>query len=179
MNITLAAAISVDGKLTRGDDPDVRHWISDEDAKHFTKLRAAHNLIVMGRGTYEAMRSKLKLAPGTLRVVITHHPKDFATEAVTGQLEFTNLSPAELIQSLQKREYPEMLLVGGGVVHAEFLAAGLVNEIYLTIEPLVFGKGTDFAHGAELNVALELVTIKQLNDRGTLLLHYKIIAHES
>ncbi len=179
MKIILAAATSIDGKLTRGDDPDVRQWTSDEDAAHFAQLKAAHNLLVMGLGTYEAMRSKLKLSANILRVVLTHHPQDFAGEAVARQLEFSSESPAKLVERLANQGYSEILLVGGGQVHAEFLAAGLVDEIYLTIEPLVFGTGTDFAHGAELNIDLELVSSKQLNDRGTLLLHYKVWDNKS
>ena len=179
MKITLAAVSSVDGKLTRGDDPNILHWTSREDAEHFKDLKIKHNLIVMGRKTYEAMRSSLQLNPETLRVVLTSHAEDFAAETVNGQLEFTNELPATLVQRLENQGYSEMLLVGGGQVNAEFLAAGLVDEIYLSLEPLLFGKGTGFAAGPQLNVELELVNITRLNDRGTLLLHYKIEENKS
>ncbi len=179
MKIILAAASSIDGKLARGDDPDVRTWTSAEDAAHFAQLKGKHNLLVMGRGTYEAMRPKLKLSPATRRVVLTHRPEVFAAEAVDGQLEFSNESVAKLVQRLENQGYSAMLLVGGGQVHAEFFAAGLIDEIYLTIEPLVFGTGTDFAAGVLLNTKLSLLSIDKLNPRGTLLLHYRITANES
>lgn len=174
MKVTVAIASSVDGKLTRGDDPDIRSWTSPEDAAHFARLKADHNLIVMGRKTYTAMRAKLKPHPRTLRLVLTRHPEKFAAETVKGQLEFSSDTPLKLVRSLEEQGYTEMLLIGGGQVNSAFLAAGLVHEIYLTVEPWLFGTGIDATSGLPLSVTLKLISMRKLNARGTLLLHYKL-----
>ncbi len=179
MKIILVAAISIDGKITRGADSDVSKWTSAEDADHFANLRASRNLLVMGRKTYEAMRPKIRLSSGKLRVVLTNSPESYKAETVNGQLEFSNESPTVLIGKLEDQGYSEMLLLGGGQIHSLFITAGLVDEIYLTVEPKLFGKGTDFAAGIQPDMSLKLLSIKQLNSRGTLLAHYKILKNKS
>lgn len=173
MKIILAAVSSLDGKITKGRDSDIRGWTSPEDTAHFAHLKSIHNLIVMGRKTYEAMRPNLQLDSKTLRVVLTKHPENFAAEAVSGQLEFSSESPVVLVGGLEKQGYSEMLLVGGGTLNGQFLAKGLVDEIYLTLEPRLFGTGTSLAADSRLNVNLRLLKTSRLNEQGTLLLHYK------
>lgn len=66
-------------------------------------------------------------------------------------------------------------MAGGRHVSAEFLAAGIVDDIYLTYEPLLFSQGTTMlADESWLEVSLRLQSVKQLNERGTLLAHYTV-----
>jgi dihydrofolate reductase len=53
-----------------------------------------------------------------------------------------------------------------------FLAAGLVDEVYLTIEPVLFGQGIPFTR-EPLRVPLKLLDTTNLN-ASTVLLHYAI-----
>jgi riboflavin biosynthesis pyrimidine reductase len=55
-----------------------------------------------------------------------------------------------------------------------FLAAGLVDEIWLTVEPLLFGGGTPLL-AARVDVRLELLASEKLNAAGTLLLRYRVV----
>lgn len=56
MRITLASVISLDGKTTRADDPDIHAWSSAEDWEHFVKLREEHDTIVIDHDTYDTVR---------------------------------------------------------------------------------------------------------------------------
>ncbi len=172
MNITVVHVQSLDGKLTKGDDPNVHSWNSSEDATHFMKLLNEARVIVMGRKTYEAAKSKPK--PGTLRMVMTSQPERFSDQAVPGQLEFTSETPAELVARLEKIGHRELLLVGGGQVYGAFFAADLVTDIYATIEPVLFGVGTEMLGNTVVDVQLELLQVAQINARGTLLLRYRV-----
>lgn len=174
MLITMVAVSSVNGKITKGQDSDIRKWTSKEDAKFFSDLIAKHNLIVMGRKTYEAIRGYVKHQPDKLRVIMTSQPKYFDKETIKGSLEFTNEPLKQLVERLTKQGYSEMLLVGGGKINAAFLDAGLVNELYLTIEPVIFGQGTDLISSSSLDVGLDLVELKKLNKQGTILAHYRV-----
>jgi len=173
MKIVLADVASADGFITKGDAPNVSHWSSKEDWEHFLALRQQYELVVMGRKTFEAVQPKPEV--GRLRVVLTSHPDDYAVVAVTGQLEFSALTPEELVASLKARGYNSMLLVGGGAINGAFLAAGLADELYLTIEPTLFGNGTPLLGNAAVDVALRLLESRQLNDQGTLLMHYAFV----
>jgi len=148
-----------------------------EDVKHFSNLVASYNAVVMGRKTYKAMH--IRIEPGKLCVVLTRTPEDFSKEEVGGRLEFTKETPVELIARLKKKGYTKLLLIGGGYTNAAFLEAGLVNELYLTIEPFIFGVGAELVSGPALDTTLNLMDFRKLNSRGTLLLRYRVASEKS
>lgn len=177
MNVVLAMVATINGKITKGNDPDIYTWTSKEDQAHFFSLIQQHNLIVMGSATYEAVLHRIKLNPHILRIVVTGNPEKYEKEEVEGQLEFYNTTPLELIKTLEKKGYTKMLLVGGGTINALFFKDNLIDEIYLTIEPKIFTRGKSFIDttidGAD--ISLRLKNIKQINVTGTLLLHYEVL----
>ncbi len=175
MFITLAMVISVDGKITEGENADVRKWTSQEDKEHFNGLIKNNNLIIMGRNTYIAAKPIIKLSPKKLRVVLTKHPKQYKKEAVPGQLEFTSDTPKKLVEKLKARGYKKALLAGGGHTNTAFLKENLVNKLLLTVEPKIFGSGKPLVTNELMHVHLQLKSGKKLNSKGTLLLTYDIV----
>lgn len=171
MKIIMAAVVSTNGKLTHGSDSDIYKWTSPEDQRFFFDLIAKNKVIVMGSGTYEAIQKRIKLDEKRLRIVLTRKPDKYKKEAVPGQLEFSSETPRQLINRLIN--YREILLVGGSQVYASFLKEGLVDEIYLTIEPVLFGKGKNLFAEGKFNSNLKLERLERLNKKGTLLLKYR------
>lgn len=171
MRITAIDAISANGKITNGSGGPSHTWTSAEDWEEFQRVRDSFPLIVMGRGTYEAVRPAPDAA--RLRVVLTHRPEQFADAAVPGQLEFLSAKPAEIVNILEARGFDRMLLVGGQV-NSLFWRAGLVNEAFVTIEPLLFGAGRHLAQIDHFETSLQLKSVKKLNEQGTLQLHYLV-----
>lgn len=174
MKVTMVMVASVDGKTTRGNDQNVYKWSSLEDQEYFFSLIKKNNLIVMGRETYETSRSVIKLEKGKLRIVLTRSPKKYSNQTIKGQLEFTDETSGKLVKRLSSLGYKNLLLVGGGIINGLFLKQKLVDELFLTIEPRIFGSGKNIVEGQLLNTKLQLVSIKKLNKVGTLLLKYKI-----
>ena len=174
MKIIMVAVSSVNGKLTQGDDVNIYKWTSKEDSEIFLSLIEKHNLIVMGSKTYEAARNIIKLKKNKLRIVLTRKPKKYKDDIVKGGLEFSSESPKDLIKRLEKSGYKEMLLVGGTGVNTSFLKNKLVDELYLAIEPLIFGKGKGLVLEETLETELKLVSVKKLNRKGTLHLVYSL-----
>lgn len=174
MKVTIAAVISTDAKLTRGNETNIHAWVSDEDQQHLHKLVEEHDSIVFGSGTYEAMGGKFNLEPGKLRVVLTHDPAKYADATVPGQLEFMALLVTDLIPLLESRGKQNLLVAGGPHMIADFLQAKLVDEIYLTVEPRLFGAGKNLLPETLLDINLQLISNKTLNDQGTMLLHYRV-----
>lgn len=174
MKIILVMAETVDGKTTKWDESHIHGWSSPEDQRYLDHLKSSHNLIVMGRKTYESVKSEIKLSPQLRRVVMTQRPDDFSTEEVADQLEFTDESPKRLVQRLASLGYWTMLLVGGNEVNEVFLSEQLITECLITVEPKFFGSGKSIFSPTNVDISLRLITIKQLNEQGTLLLHYTV-----
>ena len=165
---------SVDGKITKGLDTDIYKWTSSEDQKYFFSLIKKNNLIIMGRSTYEASKPVIKLEKGKLRIVLTRNPNKYSNQLVKGQLEFSDEGPEKLLKRLSSLGYKKLLLVGGGITNGLFLKLNLVDELYLTIEPRIFGEGKNIVEGRLLNKFLRLIGIEKLNKTGTVVLKYKI-----
>lgn len=174
MKIIMVAAISEDGFLTKAEDSDVSKWTSTEDKMFFSKIKSEHNIYIMGSKTYES--ASIKPEPGILRIIMTRSPEKYDDLKVDGQLEFTNLTPEKIIAKHQS-QYESCLLLGGGQIYEEFLKQKLVNEIYLTVEPVVHGSGTSLmVNGEPVSSFLDHFepTIAVLNNSGTKLLHYEL-----
>ncbi len=175
MKITLVMVQSINGKITRGANHHIPAWTSSEDKEHFRNLVDSASLIIMGRHTYEAAKSSIKHKEGTLRVVVTTNSASFKDEVNPGTLEFTNEAPKILIERLEQAGRTEGLLVGGATLNSTFLSAELVDDLYLTIEPHIFGNGHPLIEKTNLDISLKLLESKKLNNQGTLLLHYQVI----
>ena len=174
MKITLVMVLSVNGKSTKDSQLD-QSWASEEDQEHLRKLISENNLIVMGGNTYRTAKSHIKPSEGKLRIVITHNPEEFKDDVVEGQLEFKNLTPKDLVSELEDRGFKKMILLSGESLNKEFFMEKLIDEVYLTIEPFVFGSGKEMVSDSEIDVKLHLIGMNKLNEKGTILLKYKVV----
>ena len=173
MKKIMIAAMSIDGKITSGNENNVYPWTSHEDQEFFAKQKAESNLIVMGLGTYLVIRPNLIVERERLRIVLTQAPEKYRNEEVKGALEFSSETPRELVSRLGE-QYDKLLLVGGSIVYSSFIKAGLVDEIYLTIEPVVFGSGKPLFADGDFSANFQLDSMEKLNRKGTLLLKYSL-----
>jgi len=162
MKVILAMVVSADGKSTKGDLPP-KEWASREDQIYLSKLIRKQKLIVMGSNTYLSAKKIIKLSPKTLRVVLTKSPKKYKKDLVAGQLEFSSDSPTTLVKSLEHLGYKQMLLLGGIEVNTSFFKANLINELWLTIEPKIFGKGKGVVAEKTFDINLKLKSLEKLN----------------
>ncbi|HZP59561.1 MAG TPA: dihydrofolate reductase family protein [Opitutaceae bacterium] len=175
MHVTLLTAQSLDGFITRHDQAG-SSFTSPEDKTHFRAALAGFDCGVMGGVTYRGAREWIRAhvaAPERLCLVLTRDPAAYASEARAGELEFSAAAPKKIIAGLEARGRRRCALLGGGQVHGLFFAAGLVDELWLTVEPVLFGQGTPLLAGT-VDVRLELLTLEKLNAGGTLLLHYRV-----
>ncbi|KKR71838.1 hypothetical protein A3A55_02365 [Candidatus Roizmanbacteria bacterium RIFCSPLOWO2_01_FULL_40_14] len=174
MKVIMVMVSSLNGKITRGNDPYIYTWTSPEDKKLFFSHIERNNLMVMGRKTYEAAHKLITHTPEKRRIILTKEPRKYAPEEMPGMLEFTDESPRRLTSRMKKKGYQQMLLVGGSVVNSLFLRDNLVDEIHLTIEPYVFGTGTSIVATGSITTRLILTSVKKLNKKGTLHLIYTV-----
>lgn len=179
MKITLIHVLSLDAKLTKGLDGNIYEWSSKEDYLHFRNTINLHNLIIMGSGTFNAVhnnpQSGFKPEKDRRRIVLTSNPKKYKSHVIDGQLEFSNESPKQLIHRMARAGYTKAFLVSGGKLATSFFKEKLIDDLLITIEPRIFGKGEAFVQGEAMDISLKLLGIKQLNKTGTILLQYKVL----
>ncbi len=174
MITVLIAVVTLDGYITRHDEPGAQGWASPEDQAHFRSSTAKCDVRIFGSGTYLPDRDAFRrsLRPGARRVVMTSNPEQFVDDAVPGQLEFSNESPGDLIARLRSEGHFRCAILGGGRVYGSFLGAGLIDEIELTVEPMVFGRGVRFTGDQPIDQRFALTGVENLN-KSTLLLRYE------
>ena len=169
MKVSMVVVTSINGKVTRGDEPHAHAWSSEEDWLHFVSLRDDHPAIIIDRRTFETIKPAPE--PGKLRVIVTQYPELFSSAAVPGQLEFSKEEPKELLDRLARQGHDKVLIAGG---RADFLSAGLVDDLYVTFEPVLFGTGKPIFIEAINTIRLHVEDVKRLNQGGTVLVHYRV-----
>ena len=166
MKVILVAAISADGKIAEKVDQSSLDWTSKEDTQFFVEKTKEVGTVIMGKKTYATFGKPLK---GRRLIVLTSKPGD---EVAQEGLEYTSEAPRELLKRLASEGVSQVVVGGGASVYGQFIAAGLVDEVFLTLEPIFFGAGVPLAEGfSRLNMRLEEVT--KLGE-STVLLHYRI-----
>jgi dihydrofolate reductase len=173
MRVTLIAVQSLDGFITRHDTPGAG-FASSADQAHFRAVLREFDCCVMGRVTHEIAQAQ-PILPTSLarrRVVLTRVPEKFVRQAVPGVLEFTSAPPAEIVTRLRADGVQACALLGGAQAHSRFLAAGVVDELWLTVEPQLFGAGTPLLE-AQTEVRLKLLACEPLGE-DVLLLKYAV-----
>jgi len=168
MKVFIVAAISADGLLGASVTQSSMEWRSREDGKSFNELTRTAGVMIMGSATYQTFRVK-RAPPGRKLVIYTHHPESIQGE---GDIEATAEAPAALLARLEQAGYTSVALCGGATIHSLFLEAELVDDLYLTIEPVLFGQGVPLFRAPTMT-RLELVSCDKLNN-DTLLLHYVV-----
>jgi dihydrofolate reductase len=68
----------------------------------------------------------------------------------------------------------KIAILGGAQTYAWCLEQGIFDELYLTVEPIVFGRGINlFGDKTPLDKKFRLKKIQTFNKQGTILFHYK------
>lgn len=171
MKVVLVVAISKDGFITKSSDPIPGNWTSDADKQFFAKLQKNFSLQVMGSTTYDVFKPSPD--PNILRVVLTTSPDRYKERAIPGQIEFITTTAEEFVHRYEKT-FDACLLLGGSQVYSEFIDARLVDELFITIEPVINHAGVPFlTHGRTItDIQLPDPIVTKLNDDGTELHHY-------
>jgi len=164
MKVVLIAALTADGFIGRNASH-LADWTGSADKKLFVQVTKELGTMVMGSRTFASIGRAL---PGRRTIVYTHHPDTITAEGV----EVTSEDPAALIKRLESEGAHGVAICGGAQIYDLFIRGGLVDELYLTIVPVLFGQGVTLL-AEELDTRLELIESKLL-DENAMLLHYRI-----
>lgn len=168
MKKILMMAITADGKIAKH-TMHAATWTSVADKKIFIEETKKAGVIIMGQVTYDTIGRPL---PNRLNIVM--NPEPDTGKNIPGTLEFTNKQPKELLAELESRGFQAVIIGGGASINGLFLSQGFIDEIWLTVEPRIFGTGLPLFNNADVNLDLELIEVKKL-DENVLQLRYKIV----
>lgn len=164
MQTSLIASITADGYIGRHANH-LADWTSKEDKHFFVSHTKNVGTIIMGRKTFETIGRAL---PDRRMIVCTRNPQVVQVDGV----EATNESPADLLQRLADEGVTQVAICGGAEIYGLFLGAGLIDELFLTIEPILFGTGVPLST-ATSDTQLQLLKVRHLSEQ-TILLHYAV-----
>lgn len=189
------AAVSIDGIAALDSKTGIERYGSPEDREFFLAGAKSCQAVIMGKNTgsfrvFDVPNFVLTHDPDLLQAKNLPQAQEAAgAEASQAQdargtnerpqtnergveRVYLNGQPQEICANLEARGIHKAALLGGPSTNLQFLRAGLVDEIYLTVEPVTIGRGIRF-----LNEPLEsrwtLADSQVLNERGTIVLHYK------
>jgi dihydrofolate reductase len=179
MNVTASVfvAVSLDGFIARQDGS--IDWLNQasalfpdgEDGGYREFIRSI-DVVVMGRHTYEQVLTFGAWPYGDLPVVVlSSRPVDIPASlagAVTSSWE----APGEVVERLAGQG-AKHLYIDGGITIQRFLAAGLIDEITVTVIPVLLGEGRPLFGPTGRDVPLTLVEMRRLGP-GFVQVRYRV-----
>ena len=162
------AAITLDGKIAKHK----RHfsdWTSREDKKIFHKELSKADVVLVGMNTYKTAKKPLSKRNC---IVLTRSVK--TTRQEKSNILFCNPKGKHPKEIIKERGYKNIAVIGGSEAYSFAIRETMMNELHLTIDPLVFGRGVSlFAEKAESRKFV-LQSVKRLNKKGTLYAIYAV-----
>jgi len=167
--ITLILLQTLDGFIAKNQNDNL-DWGSPEDKQLFAERTKKIGLMICGSNTYLKMNPKS--FEGRKTIVVTSRPEEIDKQV--DNVEFFTGSPAELKAKLSDEGIAEAALVGGGKLNGAFLQENLVDEIYISLAPVLFGTGVRGYGENQLFNKFELIS-NEIISPSLILLHYKKI----
>ena len=171
MDVILLMASTVDGKIAK-DAGQFVDWTGKADKKYFVEQTKKAGVMIMGSNTYDTIGKPL---PGRLNIVMT---RDKSRHSNQDNLVFTDQSPVDILEDLERRGYTCAVLIGGASANASFARDNLISQVHLTLVPRLFGSGLSiFAPPLDIDIGLMFESSQDIGD-GHLLLVYHVVTHE-
>lgn len=166
----LYIASSLDGYISKpGDNLDFLSYVEKEGEDYgYSEFIKTVDTVVLGRKTYDWVVAH---APDFVHAdkktyVVTRTPRPDA-----GNTVFHTGNPEELVAELQKAKGKHIFIDGGAeLVHA-LLKARLIDEIVLSIIPVLLGEGVRLFKDQRPEQSLKLIDSKHF-DTGLVQIHY-------
>ena len=168
-------AVSLDGKIARPDGS-VDDWLAaDHPAEDFgfDAFLAGVDAILMGRGTYEAVRRLGDWPyPGKPTVVLTTRPLD---DPAPAGVEARSGDVAAVAAEFEGRGCHRVWIEGGGHIVRSMIAIGKLDVLEMAVIPVILGDGVPLFPAGTGELRLRLVGC-EAKAKGALHLVYERMA---
>ncbi|MGE5723088.1 MAG: bifunctional diaminohydroxyphosphoribosylaminopyrimidine deaminase/5-amino-6-(5-phosphoribosylamino)uracil reductase RibD [Sphingomonadales bacterium] len=133
--VTLKLAMSIDGCIAMASGES--RWITGEEARHDVHIeRAQSDMILVGRGTYEADHPSLDVR---IEGMEDRSPRRALLTRGAAPYGWTAVAAPEAIAELH--DVNDLLVEGGAGAASAFLAADLVDRLIVYRAPILIGEG--------------------------------------
>ncbi len=170
MTVILFIAASLDGYIA-GPDDDLSWLFTDADYG-FSRFFGGVDTLIMGRGTYEVIRTFGEWPYPGKRTIVVSRSSELKIE--TPETELYSGDLPELIEKLSADDCKRVWLVGGGELIRSFLEQGLLDEISVSMHPILLGKGVPLFPGGFRRTLL-LLKDTTVFDGGLVQLNYHVM----
>jgi len=169
--VVLYIAISLDGYIAKPND-DLSFLSIVEKAGEdygYADFIKTIDTVILGRKTYDWVMTQVPEFPhaDNETFVITRTAK-----ASIGKTHFYTENPGELISKLKEKMGATIFIDGGAEVVTALLQEKLIDEIILSIIPILIGNGVRLFKDGRPEEQLELISSKSF-EKGLVQLHYK------
>ena len=156
--VSVYIATSLDGFIARTDG--ALDWLDEANAVvpdgedcGFGAFMGSIDALVMGRKTYEKVLSFGEWPYGEKPVVVLSRSSISFPPSVPDTVTHSSQSPRDLLERLSD-EGVGRVYVDGGITIRGFLSEGLVDEITVTVIPIVLGDGIPLFGSTEKDIRL-------------------------
>ena len=177
--VTYGAACSLDGFIAAADGAiDWLHFSADVSAiagGYWSRVDA----VLMGRRTWEvavamqrgdSKRRRKRPPPGSPRTYVFSRTLD-AIDALVAEL--VRGDAGRFVRDLKQQPGGEICVMGGGVLGASLIEAGVVDEVGLNVHPVLLGGGVPLFGGMRHRVSLALIESRTI-DGGCVYSTYRV-----
>ena len=172
MTTFLYLEISADGLIATPNrvSNESSEWSEEAWASWCGHCTASNNLII-GRETYTEITAQFDVSDilnPDHKVVVSSQDLELADKWVQCS------NPKQAIEYLASCNVENIIVGGGRQLGLAFVKAGLIDEIVLDVQPILFGNGTQLLGELDNCIQLELKNCEMLG-HGAIRVHYKLL----
>ena len=157
-------ATSLDGFISRADGS--IDWLeranatipAGEDCGYWAFFSSI-DALVMGRGTFELVRTFPEWPYGQTPVYLISRTLSRLPDGSPSTVTLTAESPVELVERLHLEGFRHLYVDGGQPIQS-FIGAGLIDELTITVIPVLLGAGRPLFGPLWADVPLELISTR-------------------
>lgn len=172
-------ATSLDGYIAREDGS--LDWLNEASARNpeggdygYARFISDIDALVIGRSTFEQVLTFGEWPYGSMPVVVLSRSLKTLPAYLPRTVSLSAEQPEQLVQRLTSTGYHHLYIDGGRTIQG-FLAAGLVNEITITLIPVILGSGKPLFGTQAGDVRLELIR-SLAYESGFVQNHYRVLS---
>lgn len=161
--------MSLNGFIAHSDDS-----VSWSNAAWESYLAACREFgcLIIGRRSFETIPEEELESIKRLCLVVVSNTLNSA--AVPPWVSNVSRTPREALTFLESRGFSRVLIGGGTTLNTAFMAGGLVDEITIDLEPVVYAEGKPLFAGLPRDCSLSLIEARRIGE-GSLQISYKVL----